>query len=72
MEGHTQPPQFPRPASDEPDERELVILERAVEKLMRLGELVGVSPEEMITLLDSGITVRELLDYLASKRSPHS
>jgi len=43
------------------------LLESAVEKLVRYGEQVGVTPEEMIALLDSGIGIRELLTFLASK-----
>lgn len=40
------------------------VLERAVAKIVLLGELVGVSADQMIQLLDSGLTVGELLDYL--------
>jgi hypothetical protein len=40
------------------------VLERAVAKIVLLGELVGVSADQMILLLDSGLTVGELLDYL--------
>jgi hypothetical protein len=32
-----------------------------------LGEQVGVGTEQMIRLLDSGLTVRELLEYLAAR-----
>jgi hypothetical protein len=44
-------------------------LEQAVEKLVRFGQQVGVTPEEMISLLDSGISIRDLLAFLASKTS---
>ena len=40
------------------------ILERAVAKVVLLGELVGVSADQMILLLNSGLTVSELLEYL--------
>ena len=40
------------------------VLERAVAKIVLFGELVGVSADQMILLLDSGLTVGELLDYL--------
>jgi hypothetical protein len=40
------------------------VLERAVAKLVLMGELVGVSAEQMILLLNSGLTVGELLEYL--------
>ena len=42
------------------------VLERAVAKIVLLGELVGVSADQMILLLDSGLTVGELLEYLGS------
>jgi hypothetical protein len=58
-----------QPASDELDEAQLSVLEASVDKLVRFGELVGVTPEEMIRLLDSGFTVGELLNYMASRRS---
>ncbi len=40
-------------------------LERAVAKMVLLGARVGVSAEQMIGLLNSGLTVSELLEYLA-------
>jgi hypothetical protein len=40
------------------------VLERAVAKVVLLGELVGVSADHMILLLDSGLTVSELLEYV--------
>ena len=52
---------------DGPKQTQLVILEVAVEKLVHLGEQVGVTPDEMIVLLNSGMDVRDLLDYVASK-----
>jgi hypothetical protein len=45
-------------------------LSRAVDKLVQFGEQVGVTPEEMVVLLDSGITMRGLLYYLVSQSSP--
>lgn len=73
MEGYTRPPgQSSQPLSDELDERQSLVLERAVEKVVRLGEAVGVTPEEMVTMLDVGITVGELLEYLATRKSSHS
>ncbi len=41
------------------------VLERAVGKMVLLGKQVGVSPDQMILLLESGLTVVELLEYLA-------
>jgi hypothetical protein len=43
------------------------LLERAVAKLVLLGRQVDVSPEQMIGLLESGLTVSELLEYLAAR-----
>jgi hypothetical protein len=48
-------------------EQDALLLEQAVEKLVRFGQQVGVTPEEMISLLDSGISIRDLLAFLASK-----
>ncbi|MGA2236094.1 MAG: hypothetical protein ABSG23_11520 [Terriglobales bacterium] len=42
-------------------------LERAVVKIVALGANVGVSVDQMIELLKSGLTVGELLDYLAAR-----
>ncbi len=45
------------------------VLKRAVAKMVMLGEQVGVSTDQMILLLDSGLTVRELLEYLLSQKT---
>jgi hypothetical protein len=47
----------------------LVSWSQAAEKLVRFGQQVGVTPEEMISLLNSGISIRELLAFLAAKNS---
>jgi hypothetical protein len=57
-------------ASDEFDRERIPGLSRAVDKLVEFGELVGVSPEEMVVLLDSGMTMRGLLYFLVSQSSP--
>ncbi|HUM04706.1 MAG TPA: hypothetical protein VLT90_04545 [Terriglobales bacterium] len=55
------------------DSRELLtgpqkqVLERAVAKLVLQGQRVGVSIDQMILLLGSGLTVGELLEYLADR-----
>jgi hypothetical protein len=49
-------------------EEHRLLLEQAVEKVVRVAEQVGVTPEEIISLLDSGISIRDLLAFLASKR----
>jgi hypothetical protein len=42
-------------------------LERSVAKIVALGAQVGVSKDQMIELLKSGLTVGELLDYLSAR-----
>jgi hypothetical protein len=51
------------------DDRDTVLLEQVVEKLVRFGQRVGVTPEEMISLLDSSISIHDLLAFLAAKQS---
>ena len=51
------------------DQTDGALLQQAVEKLVRFGQQVGVTPDEMISLLDSGIDIRDLLAFLASKGS---
>jgi hypothetical protein len=48
------------------------VLERAVAKIVLLGNQVGVSADQMILLLDSGLTVGELLEYLAARNGETS
>jgi len=50
--------------------RQVEVLNRAVGKLVLIGECVGVTADDMILLLQSGLTVRELLDYLTARRRP--
>ena len=45
------------------------LLEQAAEKLLLYGSKVGVTPEEMVSLLDSGLSVQDLLIFLASKNA---
>ena len=58
-----QPPESLAQDSDRNDfdEGDAPLLERVVEQLVRSGQQVGVTPEEMISLLDSGISIRDLL-----------
>jgi len=51
------------------DEGEAMMLAKVTDKLVCYGRRVGVTPEEMISLLDSGISIRDLLAFLASKSS---
>jgi len=46
---------------------ETELLNRAVEKIVCYGEKVGVSPDEIIALLDSGMSIRDLLVFLVAK-----
>ena len=45
------------------------VLERAIGKVVLLGERVGVAPDRMILMLESGLSVAELLEYLAARKS---
>jgi hypothetical protein len=57
-----------RPPSGEPlTLAQQEVLERAVAKVVLLGELVGVNADQMILLLNSGLTVSELLEYLEAR-----
>ena len=49
--------------------RDSLLLEQAVEKVVLFAQKIGVTPTEIISLLDSGISITELLAYLGSKRS---
>jgi hypothetical protein len=48
------------------------LLERAVAKIVVLGEQVGIGPDDMIALLQAGLSVRELLDYISDCRQAHA
>lgn len=45
------------------------LLTQAVEKVVRVAQLAGVTPEEIVSLLDSGISIPDLLAFIASKTS---
>jgi hypothetical protein len=62
--------EFRQNPADEFDLEQMQVLQNAVDKLIRFGEQVGVNAEEMVLLLDSGMTVRGLLYYLVSQSSP--
>jgi len=51
----------------EPSTPQKDALRRAVVKVVASGERVGVSADEMIEMLKSGLTVGELLEYLAAR-----
>lgn len=48
-------------------DKDEVLLQRACEKIVLFGRQVGVTPEEIISLLDSGMSIRDLLAFLASR-----
>jgi hypothetical protein len=50
-------------------EQDAQLLEQAAEKLVRFGQQVGVTPEEMISLMDSRVSIKDRLAFLASKLS---
>lgn len=43
------------------------ILERAVEKMILAGQQAGLTVTDLISLLNEGMTVEQLLRYLARK-----
>jgi|SRR5271166_6523434 len=55
-------PDPPDPDSPRPGE----VLARAVAKVVQVGAKVGVTADQMIALLDAGMTVEELLEYVLS------
>lgn len=62
----------PSQPNERPNNYGELLLERAVERLVEFGQRVGVSPEDMISLLDSGVSIPALLAFLDSKASqPH-
>ena len=44
-----------------------LVLERAITKLVLLGRQVGVDPDQMISMLESGMSAIELVEYLATR-----
>lgn len=58
------------PISAEPlSFEQMEVLERAVAKIVLIGDQVGVTCDQMILLLQSGLTVGELLEYLAVRNT---
>lgn len=48
-------------------QRQVVILEVAVQKLVRLGEQAGITLDDMIALLNEGMDLRDLVDHLTKE-----
>lgn len=57
----------PRDQSEPLTSAQKEALQRAVVKVVALAEQVGITADEMIELLKSGLTVRELLEYLSAR-----
>ena len=56
-------PIFKNEPADFPALADSEVLKRAIAKIVVMGEQVGVSADQMILLLKSGLTVSELLGY---------
>ena len=59
------------PMKDEPRERDQATLNRAIVKLALAAVGVGLTPDGLIELLNSGMTVAQLLDYIMAKQAGH-
>ena len=46
-----------------------ILLQLAIVRLVQFGQQVGVSPEEMVLMLESGVSVHDLLAFLERKAS---
>lgn len=55
------------PVGGELEDKLFQVVDTAADKLIRLGQRAGVSPEQIVTLLDSGMDVRELIHHLVSR-----
>jgi hypothetical protein len=55
------------PDYEELPEQRRRVLEGAVEKVVRLAQEVGVTPGDIVSLLDSGISIPDLLALIASR-----
>lgn len=51
----------------QPAEHKVRVLERAVKKIVATAEEVGLSVDDLIELLRSGMSVGDLLDYVGTK-----
>jgi hypothetical protein len=43
------------------------VFEATVENMIRAGEVAGLGVPDLITLLDAGMSIEQLVDYLAAK-----
>ena len=60
----SEPPESSRNSCADVAATDAILLRQAVEKLVRYGYKVGVTPEEMISLLYSGLSVRDMLEVV--------
>jgi hypothetical protein len=51
---------------------QVALLDAALAKVLHFGEKEGVTPDEMVALLESGMDVRELLEHIISKAAPRA
>ena len=52
---------------DPPTIAQMEVLERALAKLVLVGERAGIGMDEMIELLESGMSVWQLLEYVFTR-----
>jgi len=50
-------------------EKEQAVLNQAFARIVAAGKRLGIAPGNMVELLDSGMTVTQLFDYLMAKLS---
>jgi len=65
---------IPEPSAERADaqvcnQQQQEVLRRAVAKVVELGRRKGVSAEQMIQMLEGGLTVKGLLEYLMGRNS---
>ena len=65
----SQPPESHTQKREDCAEQDREFLQQAVGKFVLLAQQVGVTPQAIISLLDSGLSVRDVLAFLESRRS---
>ncbi len=58
-----------QPSPQDLSEQEARLLEQLADKLICYCQKVGLTPEDLVSLLDSGVSIGDLLAFLASKPS---
>lgn len=59
----------PKDSKDDTVKQDDILLQYAMEKLIQYGDLVGVSAKEMVEMLESGVSINNLLAFLERKTS---